>query len=114
MTLTARVARIKENVIMASGFGKQVGQQFGNYRLLRLLAQHPFADVYLGEHVFLKIQAAIKVVQAVLTDEELETYLAEVRIIARLKHPNIIRVLEFSVERGLPFLLTDNAPKASS
>jgi serine/threonine protein kinase len=113
MTLTARVARIKENVIMASGFGKQVGQQFGNYRLLRLLAQHPFADVYLGEHVFLKTQAAIKVVQAVLTDEELETYLAEVRIIARLKHPNIIRVLEFGAERGLPFLVTDYTPKGS-
>ena len=37
------------------------GQQLGNYHLVRLLGQGGFADVYLGEHVFLKTHAAIKV-----------------------------------------------------
>ena len=34
--------------------------QLGNYRVLRLLGQGAFADVYLGEHIHLRTQAAIK------------------------------------------------------
>ena len=39
--------------------GDRVGQQFGNYRLLRTLGAGGFADVYLGEHLYLHTQAAI-------------------------------------------------------
>ena len=38
----------------------RIGEQIGNYRLLRLLGRGSFADVYLGEHIHLHIQAAIK------------------------------------------------------
>jgi len=37
----------------------RVGQQLGNYRLIQLLGQGYFADVYLGEHIHLNTQAAI-------------------------------------------------------
>ena len=40
-----------------------IGQQLGRYHLVRLIGQGGFADVYLGEHIHLNTQAAIKVLQ---------------------------------------------------
>jgi eukaryotic-like serine/threonine-protein kinase len=39
----------------------RVGQRLGNYRLTRLLGEGGFAEVYLGEHIHLGTEAAIKV-----------------------------------------------------
>ncbi len=91
----------------------RVGQQFGNYRLIRLLGRGAFADVYLGEHLYLGIQAAVKVLQTRLTDESLELFLGEARTIVRLEHPHIVRVLECGVENQLPFLVMSYAPGGS-
>ncbi|HET8841233.1 MAG TPA: hypothetical protein VFN35_07180, partial [Ktedonobacteraceae bacterium] len=49
---------------------QQQHQQFGNYRLLRLLDSGGFADVYLAEHIYLKTLSAVKVLQMQLFDEE--------------------------------------------
>jgi len=88
-------------------------EQLGNYRLIRLLGQGGFADVYLGEHIYLKTQAAIKVLQMRLVNDDLESFLKEARTVARLTHPHIIRVLEFGVEGNIPFLVMDYAPNGS-
>lgn len=87
----------------------RVGQQLGYYRLLRLLGAGGFAEVYLGEHVYLNTQAAIKVLQTRLAEDERERFLHEARIIARQLHPHIVRVLEFGVEAEVPFLVMDYA-----
>jgi serine/threonine protein kinase len=91
----------------------RVGQQFGNYRLIRLLGQGGFADVYLGQHIYLGTQAAVKVLNTRLTDDSLEKFLAEARTIVRLEHPHIVRVLECSVENQVPFLVMSYAPGGS-
>jgi serine/threonine protein kinase len=83
----------------------RVGQQLGNYRLVRLLGQGGFADVYLGKHVYLETQAAIKVLQTQLAREDMEQFRLEARTIARLEHPHIVRVLDFGVEERTPFLV---------
>jgi len=89
-----------------------VGQQFGNYALTRLLGEGNFARVYLGEHIYLKTQAAIKILNGRL-DDDLEFFRTEARTIARLVHPNIVRVLEFGVEGDVPFLVLDYAPNGT-
>lgn len=86
------------------------GQRLGNYRLHRLLGRGSFADVYLGEHLYLHTSAAIKVLQRTLDEEEEQLFLAEAQTIARLTHPNIIRVREFAIERSIPYLVMDHAP----
>lgn len=88
-----------------------IGQQLGNYRLTSLLGQGGFAEVYLGEHVYLKTPAAIKVLHNRLAGSaELAAFLDEARMVARLAHPHIVRVLDFGVDGETPFLVMDYAP----
>jgi eukaryotic-like serine/threonine-protein kinase len=54
-----------------------LGQQFGNYRLVALLGQGGYAEVYLGQHVRLDLQAAIKVLHTHLTGDEAEHFQQE-------------------------------------
>jgi serine/threonine protein kinase len=90
------------------------GQILGNYRLTRLLGSGGFAEVYLGEHVHLGTQAAIKVLSTQLvTAGEVEKFRQEARTIAALVHPNIVRVFDFNVEEGVPYLVMDYAPAGS-
>ncbi len=93
--------------------GERTGQQFGNYRLLNLLGQGGFADVYLGEHIYLGTQAAIKVLHTQLTGEDVNGFRNEARTIARLEHPHIVRVLDFGMQGLTPYLVMSNAPNGS-
>src|SRR5579864_9147859 len=91
----------------------RVGQQLGNYRLVRFLGRGSFAEVYLGEHPHLKNYAALKVLRAELSDEDVAKFLAEGQTLARLRHPQIVRVHDFAVEQGTPFLVMDYAPRGT-
>jgi len=87
-------------------------QQYGNYELLKLLGQGGFANVYLGEHIYLHTRAAIKIVRS-LDAFDVNTFFDEARLAARLRHPHIIRVLDFDLEDEVPFLVMDYAPNGS-
>ncbi len=91
----------------------RVGQRLGNYRLVRLLGRGGFAQVYLGEHLRLGTQAAIKLLSTHLADNEMEQFLGEARTIARLEHPHIIRILDFDVAQDTPFLVMSYAPNGT-
>jgi len=88
----------------------RVGQQFGTYRLVALVGQGAYAEVYLGQHLRLNQQAAIKVLHAHLTSQEVEHFQQEAQTIATLVHPCIVRVFDYDVQEGVPFLVMDYAP----
>ena|SRR6266851_1659284 len=91
----------------------RAGQQLGNYLLIRLLGRGGFAEVYLGEHLHLKTRAAIKVLHTQLADKHVDAFLKEAQTIAHLEHPHIVRVLDFDVTGGVPFLVMSYAPEGS-
>src|SRR5512135_1290365 len=93
--------------------GHREGQPLGNYQLLQLLGQGRWASVYLGEHWHLHTQAAIKVLHDPLGAAEVEGFLTEARTLARLRHPHIVRILDFGVQEDTPFLVMDYAPGGS-
>ena len=89
---------------------ERVGQQLGNYHISRLLGTGVFADVYLGEHLYLNTPAVMKVVRAPLDAHAQDSFLTEARHLSRLIHPHIIRVLEFGMQGQVPYLVMDYAP----
>ncbi len=91
----------------------RTGQQLGNYHLIRTLAEGGFAEVYLGEHIHLGINAAIKVLHAQLTSEDLKQFREEARSIARLRHPHIVTIFDFDVKDDVPFLVMEYAPNGT-
>src|SRR5216683_942415 len=87
------------------------GQQFGSYRLLALLGRGGFADVYLGEHIYLHTSNAVKILQIhFFNAEEQQDFLREAQFIAHLHHPHIIQVQDFGLREGIPFLVMSYAP----
>src|SRR6266446_1164854 len=90
-----------------------VGQSFGNYQLLRLLGRGAFAEVYLGEHRYLEIPAAIKVLHVRMGPDTHEQFRREARTIAHLQHPHIVRVLDFGFQDQTPFLVMEYTPNGT-
>src|SRR5438045_3666017 len=91
----------------------RIGQQIGNYRMLRPLGRGGFAEVYLGEHIYLQTQVAIKILQMRLASEDMKGFLNEARTIAHLTHRHIVRVMDFGVDGDIPFLVMDYAPQGN-
>src|SRR5690242_10434218 len=89
------------------------GQHIGNYAVIRLLGKGGYAEVYLGQHRYLKTEAAIKIFPSFTTEEDRKAFLSEAQVMARLIHPHIVRILEGSVERGIPYLVMDYAPNGT-
>ena len=88
---------------------KAAEQYLGNYRLVRLVGEGRSGEVYLGEHVLLTRPAAIKVIHARFSTQEIARFFQEAKAISRLEHPHIVRLYDCDVAEGRPFLVMEYA-----
>jgi response regulator RpfG family c-di-GMP phosphodiesterase/serine/threonine protein kinase len=76
--------------------GATFGLVLGNYRILERLGAGGMAVVFKAEHIEMRHTVALKVLPLSLTqDDRLRSrFTSEMRIVARLRHPNIVAALD--------------------
>jgi serine/threonine protein kinase len=86
-----------------------IGKLLGKVRIDMFLAQGGMADVYLGTHTTLQRAVAVKVMKNdLLSDPDLkERFEREARVVAMLRHPNIVQVFDFDTYQGKPYLVME-------
>ncbi len=87
-----------------------VGQPFGNFRLVRLIGEGGFGEVYLAENPLIGRRAAVKILHAALArdDELVRRFLNEARAASAIRHRNIVQVFDAGVTpEGAPYILME-------
>ncbi|MCQ2390397.1 MAG: serine/threonine protein kinase [Kiritimatiellae bacterium] len=89
----------------------QAGQTIGSYRIVRPLGKGGMGAVYEVAHEKLGVHYALKTftLDHGNVDFMRERFLAEGRVLARLRHPNLVRVFDLDVDAatGTPYFVMD-------
>jgi serine/threonine protein kinase len=84
-----------------------IGETIGAYRLVEQLGQGGMATVYKAYHAALDRFVAIKALHPAFMGDSgfLDRFQREARLVARLEHPNIVPIYDFSEHEGRPYLV---------
>jgi eukaryotic-like serine/threonine-protein kinase len=85
----------------------RIGQTFRGCTIRKLLGRGAKGLVYLAHQASLDRPVAIKLLPGGSPEERMLALTAEARALARINHPNVLRVLEVGVESGTPFIITE-------
>jgi serine/threonine protein kinase/tetratricopeptide (TPR) repeat protein len=83
------------------------GETVGAYRIIEQLGQGGMATVYKAYHASLDRYVALKVLHPAFTADAnfLARFQREARVVARLEHPNIVPIYDYSEHNGHPYLV---------
>jgi formylglycine-generating enzyme required for sulfatase activity/tRNA A-37 threonylcarbamoyl transferase component Bud32 len=86
-----------------------LGKTIGKVRIDKLLARGGMAEVYLGTHLTLERPVAIKLLHSHIEEEPalLERFHREARVVAGLRHPNIVQIFDFDAIDGHPYIVME-------
>jgi serine/threonine protein kinase len=86
-----------------------IGRELGKVRIEMLLARGGMADVYLGMHTTLQRPVAVKILREQFHDDPdlLDRFEREARVVAILRHPNIVQVLDFDTLEDQPYFVME-------
>ncbi|HHP7237008.1 tetratricopeptide repeat protein [Longibacter sp.] len=98
--------RLETPLLERAGNGVEKGARIGPYTVREELGRGGMGRVFLAERTDVGSRVALKVVRnAVAAPDRVERFLVERRILARLEHPNIARLLDAGVTPDdTPFL----------
>lgn len=81
----------------------------GNVRIDKELARGGMGEVYVGTHLRLDRLVTVKVMHSYIEgDPELqERFEREAKVVAGLRHPNIVQVFDFDIAEGHPYIVME-------
>jgi len=84
-----------------------VGENIGPYRIIEQLGQGGMATVYKAYHAALDRYVALKVLHPAFHEDQTFTarFQREARVVAKLEHPNIVPVYDYSEHEMRPYLV---------
>ena len=86
-----------------------LGRTIGKVRIDKYLARGGMAEVYLGTHLTLERPVAVKVLHSYIEEDLdlLERFHREAKIVAGLRHPNIVQIYDFDTVDGHPYIVME-------
>ena len=85
------------------------GKTVGNVRIEKDLARGGMGEVYVGTHLRLDRLVIVKVMHSYIEgDPELQSrFEREAKVVAALRHPNIVQVFDFDIAEGHPYIVME-------
>ena len=86
-----------------------VGKNLGKVQIEAPIARGGAAEVYLGTHTTLHRKVAVKILRSPGEEhsDALERFQREARVVANLRHPNIVQVYDFDMVDHDPYLVME-------
>ncbi|MBN1581521.1 MAG: protein kinase [Anaerolineae bacterium] len=84
-----------------------LGRTLGRYRIVNQLTTDEFVDTYRGRQETLGWDVTIQVFQVVPDDDFRTWFEALAENMLKIRHPNILRVLEYGVQDDMAYIITD-------
>ena len=86
-----------------------LGKTIGRVRIDKLLARGGMAEVYLGSHLTLDRPVAIKLLHSYIEEDPLllERFQREAKVVAGLRHSNIVQIFDFDTTDGHPYIVME-------
>lgn len=86
-----------------------VGKTLGKVQIEAPIARGGAAEVYLGTHITLHRKVAVKILRSPGEEnsDALERFQREARVVANLRHPNIVQVYDFDMVDHDPYLVME-------
>ena len=84
-------------------------QQIPGYKLLTRLGTGGQANVYKAVQISMNRHVAVKVImpESGVPDTELGRFMREARVLARLRHENIVQAIDYGEEEGIRYLVME-------
>lgn len=86
-----------------------IGKVIGKVRIGKFLARGGMAEVYIGTHLTLDRPVAVKVLHSYIESDPdlLARFQREAKVVAGLRHPNIVQIFDFDTHEGHPYIVME-------